>query len=130
MNNLTLIVKHSPDAIFEVESFITGIETISVVNKNKLLIICSEVFENIIFHSTKPGAYVHIRIYRNREISVLFAFRSRNFNLLVSNERCREIYYDHNQKRYRGMGVRMCSNLSLSMQYRITKKYNAIVVRI
>lgn len=128
-NNMrTLILNPNLENIITIESFILAHEYLNEEEKNKLLIISSEIFENIVHHAKNTGNKIYLRVYKNRKSSLIFWFKSTNFDLLISNINKTKIYYDNKERRYRGMGVRMCYNLSECIHYRITSRYNAISV--
>ncbi len=126
----TLEVSHGLEYIQKLEEFVSSLQGLDEEERNRLLIVCSETFENLIHHSKSPGSVIRMRVYKNRTLSVIFQFVSSNFNLYVSNMKNVNVYYDHKCNRYRGMGVVMCMNLSISMHLRITQKYNAISIRV
>ncbi len=113
------------DEIFELENFISSIPSLSCEIRDKLRIIASETFDNIIAHSEKLSGSIHVCVYPSPHPTLFFLYRSINFNILINNPD-RNIYYDPRQNRYRGLGISMCYRLSQSLQYRITRDYNAI----
>lgn len=126
----TLKLTSCINSIPEIEKFIRGLKDLKTDERNRLMIISSEIFENLIQHSDCPGSEVSFRVIKNSSLSVIFRFTSNNFNIQVVNKNSQKVYFDHNSRRYRGMGFIMCINLSLSMRLRITKHYNAISFRV
>lgn len=126
----TLEVDCDLEHISQVENFILSLDKFTNMEKNKLMIVCTEVFENIIHHTRKLKSNVVLRIRKNKSISVLFYYKSMRFDVFVSRIKDSKLYYDSKEKRYRGMGIRMCYNISQSIHYRITPKFNVIAITI
>jgi len=126
----TCTVYQDVDQLPKLESFLLNCDGLTLNEKNRTLIIATEIFENIVSHSNCPGSLIEIRIRKNHVLKILFKFQSMNFEVFVKNVTNKAIYYDKNQRRYRGLGVMICCNLSQSMRYRITNRYNHIYVTI
>lgn len=126
----SIIVDHRPECIFDIERFIESVPDIGANKRNRLLIVATEIFDNILQHTVGHAGKIHVRIYKTEPVTLIFRFKSSNFEIFISNIRNNHPYYDKDMRRYRGMGVQMCYNLSRSIHYRVTPDYNAISISI
>jgi anti-sigma regulatory factor (Ser/Thr protein kinase) len=116
--------------ICALETFIHSQTDIPELERNKILLITNEIFENIIQHANPHSKNIRFKIYKGKALSLLFLFHSENFEWFVANVRKIQPYYDPRLNRYRGLGLKICYNLSSSIHYRATKTYNAVSVRL
>jgi len=124
----SIIVEDHLRDVMDIEDFLFGIHELTPVERDRLLIITSEIFDNILTHSENLGTWIKIRVYKNTSLSVVFLFRSSNFENLANLARANRVYYDSASKRYRGLGLTMCKNLTRSIRYKIRDDYNIIRV--
>ncbi|HOC29377.1 MAG TPA: hypothetical protein PKH40_06840 [Treponemataceae bacterium] len=113
------------------EDFIAGTSFLETTECNKALLISTEIFENIIMHSAGfrfLRVYVDIGISRNDFITLVFRYRTRNFRNIIRADGHTMPHYDHFSKRYRGLGLRMCRNLSSSITYKMGLLKSSIII--
>ena len=125
-----LVLNYNSKNVFKLEDFIWKLEGFNYLEKEKLIIIASEIFDNIISYAKKKNENIYIRIKKNKTISILFLFFSENFEMFINKTQKKMVYYDPKTNRYRGLGMKMCYNLSQSIHYRITINYDAIRITI
>jgi hypothetical protein len=125
-----LTIRSRIEDICCLESFICSQTDIPVCERNKILLITNEIFENIIQHATLQDKSIRFKIFKGKRPSLLFLFYSTNFEWFISNVTRMQPYFDPRLNRYRGLGLKICYNLSSSIHYRATKTYNAVSVRL
>ena len=131
MNNRqrTIVLPPQIECVCELERFILELTEIPVPVRNRMVITASEIFDNIISHSKRLSGSIRIKAFYDSSIRLLFVFHSHNFEMFIVNPDELKVYYDSKTRRYRGMGLMMCYNLSSAIHYRMTYKYNAILIR-
>ena len=127
-NNLVLEAKLKD--IGRMEDFICSIPEFTSFEKNKVLLVSNEIFENIIQHSKNIPDGIRVRIHKGGKISLLFVFQSLNFDMYLTKFKPQKPYFDTCQNRYRGIGLRICYSISQSIHYRVTSRYTAVLIRI
>ena len=125
-----LTIRSRIEDICTLEAFIHSKKDIPLLERNKILLITNEIFENIIQHAKPNNKTIQFKIYQGKVLSFLFLFHSANFEWFVANVRWIQPYFDPRLNRYRGLGLKICYNLSSSIHYRATKTYNAVSVRL
>ena len=120
-------LKYDLEELFRMEDFIQNCKVLNNDEVKKLLIISTELVDNIVSYSSGHSENViKVRIYKGMNTSILFVFHSSSFSVFVSKLHKMDVIFDKNINRYRGMGMKMCYNLSESIHYRISNNYNAI----
>lgn len=102
------------------DGFVRGLPFLSVDERDRVLIVASEIFDNIISYSSRLRCRsVAIRISKGRSLRLSFFFKSSNFSAFAHSEKDSEKrYFDKEKSRYRGLGLTMCRNLTSSMSFR------------
>ncbi len=103
------------------EDFIAGASFLEPGERNRALIVSTEMFENIVMHSASLGflrAFVDVRISKTNKVELFFRYRTINFLNIIRADGHTSPHYDPSSRRYRGLGLRMCHNLSRSITYR------------
>jgi anti-sigma regulatory factor (Ser/Thr protein kinase) len=113
----------------ELDYFVRSCGLLDADEINRTLLIATECFENILQHSRHPKS-IGIAFCRkpSGRLEIRIDFHSCNFRDLMRQETEGEPYYDEVAKRYRGLGLRMCRNLSSSITYRKGLLKNTIVI--
>ena len=107
--------------------------------KNKILLIASELIDNLITHGeiSLLGVIVTIRIEQHRiicgiyvEAHKAFAEFSKRMEACKDNPDAHKPWYDTREHRWHGLGLRMCENLADRLRYRAGKKMDRIYFEI
>lgn len=117
---VTIRFKAEPVEIMRLEGGIRALPFLADDERNRLLIVASEIFDNIITYSSRLRCRsVTMRVSKGEALTLTFFFKSSNFSLFAANEKESERrYFDKRATRYRGLGLTMCRNLSRSMRFR------------
>ena len=115
-----------------IEPFIRSIGFLDRGERNRLVIVATEIFDNIITHSRPPpGSRVIVRVRKDSGLWLVFWFKSPDFARFAAAEgRDSRPYFDPESKRYRGLGLSMCRNLSQSIRFRHGERSDSIIIRI
>ncbi|OHD53870.1 MAG: hypothetical protein A2Y33_05145 [Spirochaetes bacterium GWF1_51_8] len=126
----TIRLQAKLEDIVRLEDFILSLDEIPAEERNKVMLISSEIFENIVLHSKVVPEGIRFRVHADKKVTLLFVFHSPNFEMFVANFARRKPYFDECLNRYRGLGLRICYSLSESLHYRVTSRYTAVLIRI
>lgn len=110
---------HAPGSLLELERFSDECVALNPVQRMRIRIVLTEVFENILMH-TRPllGLPVRITCCSGKSVRVSVRFFCRACFICHSPKPVYKPYYDAASQRYRGLGLTMCKNLSRSISYR------------
>jgi len=116
----TLRLRAKPVEIMRLDGFVRGLPFLSVDERDRVLIVASEIFDNVISYSSRLRCRaVTIRVSKGTTLRLAFFFKSSNFSVFARSERDSEKrYFDKGKGRYRGLGLTMCRNLTGSMRFR------------
>ena len=119
-NEATLCIEPSPMAVFAFEDFIDSIDFLQPHERLHLRLAGEEILDNIIRYSElTEGSRVALRASKRPDGPLLsFYFQSRCFGSFSSNWRDAQPLFDSASGRWRGIGMIMCKNLTLSMRFR------------
>jgi len=93
------------------------------------MLLATECFDNIVEHGRGFSfCRVSIGISRSIATKIVLRYRARNFDEAIKASRSIEPYYDAVSRRYRGLGLLMCRNLSLSIIYKKGLFKSSIVI--
>jgi hypothetical protein len=117
---VTIRFKAKPVEIMRLEAGVRALPFLADEERNRLLIVASEIFDNIITYSSRLRCRsVTLRVSKGEALTLTFFFKSSNFSFFAANEKDSEHrYFDKAVTRYRGLGLTMCRNLSRSMRFR------------
>jgi hypothetical protein len=117
-----------------VEAFIGSIRFLEPEERNRLLIVATEILDNILAHSKpRPFSRVTARVRKGNDsgLSLVFWFRSPDFAAFAARAGgAVRPYYDPRSNRYRGLGLTMCRNLTRSIRLRHGGRVDSIIVRL
>ncbi|MFP4363064.1 MAG: hypothetical protein ACLFR1_04280 [Spirochaetia bacterium] len=113
-------------SLLELEAYLHSLSYLQKQKNARLLLICTEIFENIVRSSQGLGPKIHVRFYLQKHVTVLFAFHSSNFHGFLSKMGKTKPWFDPKFNRYRGMGMNMCEELADNMRYNSHKECNII----
>ncbi len=109
------------------ERFVLDCPLLEGGERNRALLVVTEFFDNIVMHGRcPPGSLVSVRISRGRggkaanggSVRILIAYRSPTFARMVASHETARPYFDGESRRYRGLGLLMCRNLTSDVSYR------------
>lgn len=101
------------------EQFITRCPFLDETEINRAMVVITEYFDNIVSHShCLFGCRVFISLSRNSVTRILFRYQTFNFGEMLRAVRHTTPHYDVESKRYRGLGLLMCRNLSSEIMYK------------
>jgi hypothetical protein len=102
------------------EDFIDGLSFLARRERQRIKLAGDEILDNLIRHSGPlAGASISVRVTRRRASIVLaFFFRSPKFAAFAASCSDPEPLFDPVHRRWRGIGMVMCRNLSSSMKLR------------
>jgi hypothetical protein len=102
------------------EALIMGIAGLTDDRRNRLLIVCSEIFDNILTHSDRLLARrVLFSLETGPAIQAAFKFKAPNFRAFAKGgEKRVQVRFDEKTGRHRGLGLTMCSNLAASIRFK------------
>ena len=126
-------IKLAPDFanISLLESFIYENKCLLQCEQARTLLITTELFENIIAHS-KGTRFCLIVIRRSffGNSTIKIKYDSKNFYNFIVGKRLSKPHYDSASNRYRGLGLRMCSNLASSITFRWGLFKSSIIINL
>jgi len=101
------------------ESFINTCDFLSDDAKNRLTLIATEIFDNIVSHNRFPFKNaVRFSVSREGSTRLRIAYGTCNFGEMIRANRVVTPHFDRQSGRYRGIGLRMCRNLAASVVFR------------
>jgi anti-sigma regulatory factor (Ser/Thr protein kinase) len=101
------------------ESFVGSCSFLEKEERLRILLIATEYFQNIVAYNRNPvRSDVDLRIVKDGTVSLIISYATRNFSELQRAAGTASPHYDSETLRYRGLGLRMCKNLSSSIQYK------------
>ncbi len=112
-----------PESILAFEDFVSGLGFLSPLERDRLMLAGGEIFDNIVKHSF-PVERRHIvaRVKRGNDSLLLgFYFRAHSFAAFAAEDarsESPEPLYDPAHRRWRGIGLVMCRNLSRRLVFR------------
>ncbi len=105
--------------LLSLETFIRACPLLSEESRHRAVLIATEYFDNIISHSKCLNFLpVSIVVSSNAVIRLRLSYSSVNFNEMVSGHMTASPHFDIPSGRYRGLGLRMCRNLSRHIEYK------------
>lgn len=117
MRNLRLGPEYANIPVLE--SFINTCDFLPDDAKNRLTLIATEIFDNIVSHNRFPFKNtVLVSVYREGEIRLRIAYGTFNFKEMIRANQVVTPHFDRESGRYRGIGLRMCRNLASSVVFR------------
>ncbi len=107
------------ESILRLEKFIDTHSDLGGRERMRLKLAATEVFENILMHN-RSLFNMPVTMYLCQEASPRLYVRYYSLNVWSSSlpESRLTPYYDKTTRRYRGLGLRMCSNLARSIVFR------------
>lgn len=101
------------------ESFIENCEFLGKDAKNRLVLISTEVFDNIVSHNRFPFRNpVSVTVTPEEEgARLVISYGTLNFGEMIRANRTTMPHFDRKSGRYRGIGLRMCRNLAASVMF-------------
>jgi len=116
----TAVLQAERVGIFAFETFVEGLDFLSSGERNRMRLAGGEIFDNLIRHASplEDEAMTVRAAKRNGQLYLFFFFKASFFAAYAS--RCGDFQpiYDRGSKRWSGMGLRMCRNLSRSLRMR------------
>jgi anti-sigma regulatory factor (Ser/Thr protein kinase) len=121
-----------------VEGFVRGLRFLSADERDRLVIISSEILDNILSYSRNlNGSRIVARVRASGGTSMVFWFKSDSFRGFAEGRApgtgsgsAAPPYFDPSVRRYRGLGVAMCERLAKSVRYRSGGVLDAVIVRL
>lgn len=113
-------IRAIPDSLYELDEFLNSVD-IDENKRIKLKIILVEIIENLLHHS--DAKYITISVKEcsiSKKVYLLTLTKTKNFEVIVQNLYKSKIYFSPSENRYRGLGLIICHNLTLSMTYKYT----------
>lgn len=113
-----IVLTPSSASILLLEHFILSKKFYSAIDQNKMLLIFTEIFENIIVHNKfkfTTKVVIKVSVQKKR---ILFRYWSQNFYNLLYADGHTIPWFDTKLKRYRGLGLRMCRNMASQILYK------------
>ncbi len=101
------------------ESFIDNCRFLAPSARNRLTLIATEIFDNVVTHNRFPLRLpVSIAVCGDESIRMRISYATLNFFEMVRANRTTSPHFDRESGRYRGIGLRMCRNLAKSLRFR------------
>lgn len=101
------------------ESFIDSCGFLNPSAKNRLTLIATEIFDNVVTHNRFPFRRpVFIGVYADDIVRMRIRYSTLNFFEMLRANRTTTPHFDRESGRYRGIGLRMCRNLAKSLRFR------------
>lgn len=125
-----------PAGVFAFERFVDGLAFAGAGERNRLKLAGSEIFDNIMHHATplEDGTVIVRAARRGGSLFLAFHFKSRTFAAYAAS--CADEgadaegpTFDRERRRWRGIGLRMCRNLALSVRFRSGGRLDRIYLR-
>ncbi len=116
----TQILVASAEAVMSLEAFIDGLDFLARRERYRIKLAGDEILDNLVRHSAPlAGGSLSVRVSRRRSgIALSFFFRSPKFAAFAARCSDPEPLFDATHRRWRGIGMVMCRNLSHSMKLR------------
>lgn len=116
----TVSLVASPTAVLDFEAFADGLDFLGGRERGRVKLAGEEILDNLIHHASPLGeGRITIRAARRKSGIVLaFFFRSPAFGCFAEDCGDAEPLFDPEHHRWRGIGLRMCNNLSRSITMR------------
>ncbi len=100
------------------EDFIRSCSGMDDKTRDRATLIATEYFDNIICHSKSLfKGQVLFQIRKNNSYTLFIKYRTCNFSRMLNALDSTAPHFDRLSRRYRGLGLRMCSNLSSRTEY-------------
>ncbi|MDR1748893.1 MAG: hypothetical protein LBR47_07520 [Spirochaetaceae bacterium] len=117
-------------SIFALEAFILADTILGGDRKNCILIMATELFDNIIRHAQGLKGDISFRMENGDDMGCRFfiSYKSSNFGELVTCCSSSGLYYDEKLRLYRGLGLVMCRNLALEIGFEPGPETDRIIV--
>ncbi|MDR2898023.1 MAG: hypothetical protein LBU99_04340 [Spirochaetaceae bacterium] len=109
--------------------------------KDRVLIMATELFDNIVRHSRDLAGEISFRLEEDVPLRegvpfsegesgcrLIISYKSSNFEELMACSRCSARYYDQKLGLYRGLGLVMCRNLARDMVFEPGSEADRIIV--
>jgi anti-sigma regulatory factor (Ser/Thr protein kinase) len=101
------------------EGFISACPLLSGRERDKAIIVATECFDNIVTHGRcAPRSLVTVRVTSGDETVIDLAYAIKAFDRVVASHNPVRPYYDPETRRYRGLGLLRCKNLTKKRSYR------------
>jgi hypothetical protein len=118
-------------SLLDFEAFVDGLDFASPAERDRMKLAGGEILDNIVKHgSPLEGDRIYARAARRGGSPVLgFFFRSPSFAAFAGQDWPRaaaEPLFDPAHRRWRGIGLVMCSNLSRSLSFRSGSRMDRI----
>ena len=118
-----LAVAAGPEAAERYNSFIRTLGFIHSSEAHKLIVAGDEIIDNLLTHGETGRNGLHVLVHRQRHSLTLAFFidshrQFADFSYRFSRGVIPAPYYDADSRRWRGMGLVMCSNLARQVVYR------------
>ncbi len=119
-----------PMSIFELESFILSEDILDEDRKHRVLIMATELFDNIVRYAQCLKGTISFRMEAGGDSGFRFiiGYTSSNFDSLVECSRDSGRYYDETLRLYRGLGLVMCRNLARDIVFEPGTETDRIIV--
>lgn len=125
----------SPDFanLAALEAFIAQCGFLDDAERRRATLVASEFFDNIVIHSRGPRggvsrSRVDLSISKGSRVRIGLRYRTSNFAELIRANRTVFPHFDEASLRYRGLGLRMCRNLSSSVRFRRGLLKSSIII--
>jgi len=115
------------------EAFMARCDFLGETERLRATLVVSELFDNIVMHSrSRRGGTVRsgvlISVSKDKLVRVLLRYRTGNFAEIIRANRTVLPHFDTGSRRYRGLGLRMCRNLSSSIRFRRGLLNSSIII--
>ncbi len=116
--------------LVRLEAFVRSLAFLADGERDRLIIVSSEILDNIIAYSTRlRRRAIRMRVHKGAKLTLAFYFKSDNFSAFaVHGPDTEKRYFDVAKSRYRGLGLAMCRRLSSSMLFRPGPLSDSILV--
>jgi len=105
------------------EEFMARCEFLDPNERQRATLVSAEFFDNIAVHNRRlrfdavPDG-VDVSVSKKKRVTIRLRYRTANFAEIIRANRTVHPHFDVESGRYRGLGLRMCRNLSLSIRFR------------
>jgi len=105
------------------EAFMLQCDFLGETERLRATLVASEFFDNIVIHSRDrrgdaSRSRVVVCVSKRKRIQIRLSYRTANFSEIIRANRTVLPHFDTASRRYRGLGLRMCRNLSSSVSFR------------
>ena len=117
--------------LFAFEAFIDNLRFILPSEHARLKLTGGEILDNLIRHSAPLAeGCALVRVARRHSgLYLSFFFRSPSFAAYSKRLQDHEPIFDHRARRWHGMGLRMCRNLSASLIFRAGSIRDRVIIK-